>query len=123
MGRQKLERERLSNENSSDEESETDVSYLEVGDFVTVKFASKCRSPCYNGPVDRVRDNEARARFLGIIRGIRSSEKPTLAFKENDEAVFQHCDTLKNLPQPQQAGGTARREQQFIFPCNLHSLN
>lgn len=27
-------------------------------------------------------------------------------------------DELKKLPQPLKAGGTVRREQQFIFPCN-----
>lgn len=110
-------------ESSSDERSEPDVSDLVVGDFVIVKFASKCRSHHYIGLVDSLTGNEVSARFLRRIRGITGSKKPTFAFKEKDEASFPRSDVLKKLPQPQKAGGTARREQQFIFPCNLDSWN
>ncbi|XP_026019298.1 uncharacterized protein LOC113019676 [Astatotilapia calliptera] len=110
-------------ESSSDERSEPDVSDLVVGDFVIVRFASKSRSHHYIGLVDSFADNEVSARFLRRIRGITSSKKPTFVFKENDEASFPRKDVLKKLPQPQQAGGTARREQQFIFPCNLDHWN
>jgi len=110
-------------ESSSDERSEPDVSDLVVGDFVIVKFASKCRSHHYIGLVDSLAGNEVSARFLRRIRGITDSKKPTFAFKEKDEASFPRSDVLKKLPQPQKAGGTARREQQFIFPCDLDSWN
>ncbi len=47
--------------------------------------------------------------------------KPIFTFKENDEGVIPRGDVLKKLPTPQKLGGTARREQKFIFPCSIDS--
>uniref|UniRef100_A0A3B4XFV9 Zgc:113274 n=1 Tax=Seriola lalandi dorsalis TaxID=1841481 RepID=A0A3B4XFV9_SERLL len=77
----------------------------------------------YIGLVDSLAGNEVRARFIRRIRGITGSKKPTFAFKENNEASVPRSDVLKKLPQPQKVGGTARREQQFVFLCNLDSWN
>lgn len=67
------------------------------------------------GMVKKLEDNEVSARFLRRIRGGTINEKPTFVFKENDMAFFPQSDVPKKLPQPQKAGGTARREQHFIF--------
>lgn len=67
--------------------------------------------------------NEVNARFLQRIRDSTGKKKPAFAFKKNDKGSFPRSDVLKKLPQPQRVGGTARREQQFIFPCNLDELN
>ena len=37
----------------------------------------------------------------------------------SDEGVIPRGDVLKKLPTPQKLGGTARREQKFIFPCSI----
>lgn len=110
-------------ESSNDERSESDISDLLVGDFVIVNFASKDRSYLYIGLVESLEGNEVSARFLRRIPRSTGREKPTFAFKEKDEASFPLSDVLTKLPQPQKAGGTARREQQFIFPCNLDDWN
>ncbi|XP_074490962.1 uncharacterized protein LOC141767499 [Sebastes fasciatus] len=106
-------------DDTSEHESESDIPDLLVGDFVIVNFASKGRSYLYIGLVESLEGNEVSARFLRRIRGSTGREKPTFAFMEKDEASFPLSDVLTKLPQPQKAGGTARREQQFIFPCNL----
>uniref|UniRef100_A0A4W6C0P6 Zgc:113274 n=1 Tax=Lates calcarifer TaxID=8187 RepID=A0A4W6C0P6_LATCA len=94
-------------ESSSDERSEPDVLDLVVGDFVIVKFVSKCIIHLYIGLVDSLEGNEVSARFLRRIRAITGNKKPTFAFKEKDEASFPRSDVLKRLPQLQTAGGTA----------------
>lgn len=110
-------------ESSSDEGSEPDSTDLSVGDFVIVHFAAKRRSLQYIGMVEKVDEGEVSARFLRRIRGSTAKEKPTFAFKEDDVALFPQSDVLKKLPQPRRAGGTARREHLFIFPCNLDKWN
>lgn len=110
-------------ESPVDEGSEPDSTDLSVGDFVIVQFAAKRRSLQYIGMVEKLEDGDVSARFLRKIRGSTAKEKPTFAFKENDVALFPQSDVLKKLPQPHRAGGTARREQHFIFPCNLDKWN
>lgn len=110
-------------ESSEDETSEPSTRDLLVGDFVIVKFEAKSRSYNYIGMVEKLENDEVTARFLRRIRGSTANEKPTFAFKENDVALFPQSDVLKKLPQPQKAGGTARRQQHFIFPCSVEGWN
>lgn len=110
-------------ESSQDESSEPDISDLSVGDFIIVNFATKCSSYHYIGLVESLEGNEVNARFLRRIRGSTGKDKATFAFKENDVGSVPLKDVLKKLPKPQKVGGTARREQQLIFPCNLDGWN
>lgn len=88
-------------ESSEDEISQPGNTDLSVGDFVMVNFPT--------------------------IRGIRGNtkawERPTFAFRENDVADVPKSHVVKKLPQPKRPGGTTRREQLFIFPCNLQGWN
>ncbi|GAA6092229.1 uncharacterized protein zgc:113274 [Tachysurus ichikawai] len=103
-------------ESSQDESSEPDISYLSVGDFIIVNFATKYSSYHYIGLVESLEGNEVNARFLRKIRGNTGKDKATFAFKENDVQSVPLNDVLKKLPKPRKVGGTARREQQLIFP-------
>ena len=49
--------------------------------------------------------------------------KPIFTFKDNDEGVFPRGDVVKRLPTPKKLGGTARREEKFIFPCSINKWN
>ncbi|CAM4691905.1 unnamed protein product [Leuciscus chuanchicus] len=110
-------------ESSQDESSEPDISDLSVGAFIIVNFATKCNSYHYIGLVESLEGNEVNARFLRGIRGSTGKDKAGFAFKENDVGSVPLNDVLKKLPKPQKVGGTARREQQLIFPCNLVGRN
>lgn len=85
----------------------------------TTAFSEPMVSYNYIGLVESLEGNDVSARFLRSIRGSSGSEKPTFAFKEKDEASFPLSEVLRKLPQPQKAGGPAKREQQITFPCNL----
>lgn len=90
-----------------------------MGDFVT-----KHRSVRYIGMVKKVEDDEIFAQFLRRIQGnTKEWERPTFAIKENDVAHVPKSDVVKKLPQPKRPGGTTRREQLLIFPCNLQGWN
>ncbi|KAK9977146.1 hypothetical protein ABG768_018967 [Culter alburnus] len=111
-------------ESSEDERSDPGNTDLSVGDFVIVNFATKHRSVRYIGMVKKVEDDEILAQFLRRIQGnTKEWERPTFAIKENDVAHFPKSDVVKKLPQPKRPGGTTRREQLFIFPCNLQGWN
>ncbi|KAI3361678.1 hypothetical protein L3Q82_001944 [Scortum barcoo] len=91
---------------------------LSAGDFVIVNFAGKNKSYNYVGLVEKVDGADISAKFLR--RSKRSLDgKPIFSFKENDEGVISREDVRKKLPTPQKLGGTARREQKFIFPCSI----
>ncbi len=111
-------------ESSEDERSDQGNTDLSVGDFVIVNFATKHRSVRYIGMVKKVEDDEILAQFLRRIQGnTKEWERPTFAIKENDVAHVPKSDVVKKLPQPKRPGGTTRREQLLIFPCNLQGWN
>ncbi len=111
-------------ESSEDERSDQENTDLSVGDFVIVNFATKHRSVRYIGMVKKVEDDEILAQFLRRIQGnTKEWERPTFAIKENDVAHVPKSDVVKKLPQPKRPGGTTRREQLLIFPCNLQGWN
>lgn len=113
-------------EESSEDERRSDPGNtdLSLGDFVIVNFATKHRSSRYFGMVEKVEDNEILAHFLRRIQGnTKEWERPTFAIKVNDVAYVPKSDVVKKLPQPKRPGGTTRREQLFIFPCNRQGWN
>lgn len=111
-------------ESSEDEISQPGNTDLSVGDFVMVNFPTKHRIVRYTGMVEKVEDDEISMQFLRRIRGnTKAWERPTFAFRENDVADVPKSDVVKKLPQPKRPGGTTRREQLFIFPCNLQGWN
>lgn len=111
-------------ESSEDERNDPGNTDLSVGDFAIINFATKHRSLRYIGMVAKVQDDEILAQFLRRIQGnTKEWERPTFAIKENDVAHVPRSDVVKKLPQPKRPGGTTRREQLFIFPCNLQGWN
>ncbi|XP_051955280.1 uncharacterized protein LOC127624545 [Xyrauchen texanus] len=111
-------------ESSEDERSDPGNSDLSMGDFVIVNFATKQRSVRYIGMIEKVEDDEILAQFLRRIQGnTKEWERPTFVIKENDVAHVPKSDVVKKLPQPKRPGGTTRREQLLIFPCNLQGWN
>ena len=97
---------------------------MSVGDYVMVNFATKRKNVRYIGMVEEVEDEEIVVQFLRRIAGkTKTWERPTFALKENDVAHVLKSDVVKKLPNPEQRGGTTRREQLLTFPCNLQGWN
>ncbi|KAA0721776.1 hypothetical protein E1301_Tti014251 [Triplophysa tibetana] len=92
---------------------------LSAGDFVIVSFAGKTKSYNYVGLVEKVEGGDISAKFLRQSCKKSVDGKSIFTFKENDEGVIPRGDVLKKLPTPHKLGGTARREQKFIFPCSI----
>ncbi|KAL2086177.1 hypothetical protein ACEWY4_017236 [Coilia grayii] len=92
---------------------------LSAGDFVIVNFAGKTKSYNYIGLVEKVDGADISAKFLRRSSKKSLDGKPIFTFKENDEGVIPREDVRKKLPTPKKLGGTARREQKFIFPCSI----
>ncbi len=103
-------------QNDDDDDVDKDLS---AGDFVIVSFAGKTKSYNYVGLVEKVEGADISAKFLRQSCKKSVDGKPIFTFKENDEGVIPRGDVLKKLPTPQKLGGTARREQKFIFPCSI----
>jgi len=101
---------------NDDDDGDKDLS---AGDFVIVSFAGKTKSYNYVGLVQKVEGADISAKFLRQSYKKSGDGKPIFTFKENDEGVIPRGDVLKKLPTPQKLGGTARREQKFIFPCSI----
>lgn len=112
---EKLELEKAHN----DRENKKTEKEKSAGDFVIVNFAGKNRSYNYIALVEKVEGADISAKFLRRSRGSSVDGKPTFAFKENDEGLIPRGDVLEKLPKLQKLGGTARREQKFIFPCSI----
>ncbi len=102
--------------NDDDDDGDKDLS---AGDFVIVSFAGKTKSYNYVGLVEKVEGADISAKFLRQSCKKSVDGKPIFTFKENDEGVIPRGDVLKKLPTPQKLGGTARREQKFIYPCSI----
>ena len=119
-------------DDSSDADFESDQSKdesssqknLAQGDFVVVKFGTKATIHHYIGLIDDIgaSDEEPEARFLHRIPSANAN-RPTFAFRDDDEGAFPRCDIVKILLKPHQAGGTTRRQTQFVFPCSLSEFN
>ncbi len=103
-------------QNDDDDDGDKDLS---AGDFVIVSFAGKTKSYNYVGLVEKVEGADISAKFLRQSCKKSVDGKHIFTFKENDEGVIPRGDVLKKLPTPQKLGGTARREQKFIFPCSI----
>ncbi len=103
-------------QNDDDDDGDKDLS---AGDFVIVSFAGKTKSYNYVGLVEKVEGADISAKFLRQSCKKSVDGKPIFTFKENDEGVIPRGDVLKKLPTPQNLGGTARREQKFIFPGSI----
>jgi len=108
-------------ENSESDTSEEENTELAVGDFVVVNFKGKSRNYHYIGLLERIEGDDLECKFLR--RGKAGYGKPTFTFKEKDEGFFPRYDVIAKLPKPHRVGGTARRSQQFVFPCNLDKWN
>jgi len=114
-------------QNEDEDDGDKDLS---AGDFVIVSFAGKTKSYNYVGLVEKVEGAEISAKFLRQSCPVKVKfvlprslcGKPIFTFKEND-GVIPRVDVLKKLPTPQKLGGTARREQKFIFPCRIDKWN
>lgn len=87
-----------------------------MGDFAVVNFKGKSRNYRYIGLLEKFEGNDLECKFL-------RSGKPTFTFKEKDEGFFPRCDVIEKLPKLHRVGVTARRSQQFVFPCNLDRWN
>lgn len=85
--------------------------------YVMVNFQSKCRNYHYIGWVESI--EVVTARLLRENQVITSNDMPTFALKKNSEASFPLSDFLKKLSAPQNACGTARKEQQCIIHNSL----
>ncbi|MEQ2299227.1 hypothetical protein AMECASPLE_013157 [Ameca splendens] len=72
---------------------------LSAGDFVIVNLAGKTKS--YN--------------YVGLIEKFDGADINSYHYHPRE-------DVHKKLPAPQKLGGTARGEQQFIFPCKHQQL-
>ena len=75
------------------------------------------------GLVEKVDDADISAKFLRQSCKRSVDGKPIFTFKDNDEGVIPRGDVLKKLPTPKKLGGTARREEKFIFPCSIDKWN
>lgn len=102
-------------QNDNDDDGDKDLS---AGDFFIVSFAGKTKSYNYVGLVEKVEGADISAKFLRKSCKKSVDGKPIFTFKEND-GVIPKDDVLKKLPTPKKRGGTARREQKFIFPCSI----
>ena len=87
------------------------------------RFVTKATIHHYIGLIDDIgaSDEEPEARFLHRIPSANAN-RPTFAFKD-DEGAFPRCDIVKILPKLHQAGGTTRRQTQFVLPCSLSEFN
>lgn len=102
-------------QNDNDDDGDKDLS---GGDFFIVSFAGKTKSYNYVGLVEKVEGADISAKFLRQSCKKSVDGKPIFTFKEND-GVIPKDNVLKKLPTPKKRGGTARREQKFIFPCSI----
>ncbi len=106
------------NESSDIQNDDDGDKDLSAGDFVIMSFAGNTKSYNYVGLVEKFEGADIGAKFLR--QSCKSVDgKPIFTFKENYKGVMPRDDVLKKPPTPQKLGGTARREQKFIFPCSI----
>lgn len=93
------------------------VKDLSASDFVIVSFADKTTTYNYVGLVEKVDDADISAKFL------RQSCKRWMESPSSHLKTIPRGDVLRKLPTPKNLGGTARREEKFIFPCSIDKGN
>ncbi|KAK3744950.1 hypothetical protein RRG08_048346 [Elysia crispata] len=108
-------------DSSADDIDDTDEDVIE-GDFVVVKVAGKSRIVNFIARVDTIDNDKYGGVFLRKVLS-RMTGKPSFVIDNNDEALFKKQDILAKLPIPSVVGGSARRENQFTFSCNLELWN